>query len=920
MTASKLKDILNPQLLIKQSCDLVATQPAHLRQGIHPDVVHLLRSVLEFSRQHIRAEFEATQKPAPYLKASSGVMDAVLEAAFSAACTALNQPAALVTCIAVGGYGRQELFPHSDIDLLFLIDSTEEKQAKQLAEATLYYLWDTGLTIGHSVRSSDEAIALAREDHTIAAAMLDRRYVCGNRMLFTQLDTRMQSEIIGKDPTAFVEAKLQERAQRHHRQGDSRFFLEPNIKENKGGLRDLHSLHWLACYVYGVRSVSELVKLGVLNEKEYRDFAHAELFLRCVRIYLHLLTGRAEERLTFDMQLRIGELLGFRDSDAHKPVERFMKRYFQVAKTVGDLTRLFCALLEEEHKRPPRISLARLIERAKHIDDFILQGQRLNFPPDIDLSHHPILILKLFHTAQHHDVDIHPRALQLVSRNLKLIDNTLRGDAEANRLFLDMLLSPKGPEVTLRRLNEAGVLGRFIPEFGHVVGQMQYDMYHVFTVDEHTIRALGILHSIERGQLKEELPLATSIIHQVSSRSALYLALLCHDIAKGTGGRHAEKGEKIVRRLAERFGLSSHDAMTASWLVLEHTLCSDIAFKRDLHDARTIGDFVEKVQSPERLRLLLIITVCDIRAVGPQIWNGWKGALLRELYQRAEERMGASTVNAHTGDIALVKSAIESALSDWTGDERQHYFENGFAEFWLAASADHHISLARLLKESRKQPDAIRLEHHIDHFRAITHLMLCLPNHPDLLVHIAGSVATISASIQGAKLFVLRDGTAVALLDIQNIQGKAYDDLSQLKRFRHTLADSLSGKLNLAEAVAAQQQAYRHRTRSMQLPPQLFIDNHSSDTYTLLEVNGTDRIGFLYDVTRALSLLNLSIVTSHITTYGEKAVDVFYIKDMFGLKIVHPDKLAQIRDVIISRLSEENKSLATQAVSGTTNG
>lgn len=908
MTALKHKEILDPSALIAQACDLIATGSSQKKRGAHPAVKELLQHTLESTRELVREQFEVSHKAGPYLKASTWIMDGIIEAAFAAAAATQDDDLLIshIACIAVGGYGRRELFPHSDIDLLFLYDTTDAEKAKQTAQSILYYLWDLGLTVGHAVRTAEEAVALAKDDHTIAASLLDRRFLCGNRALYETLDARTQSEIIGVNASSFVEAKLAERAERHKKQGNSRFFLEPNIKENKGGLRDLHNLHWLACYVYGVRSVGELVKAGILSEKEYRDFSRAEHFLSCVRIYLHLLAGRADERLTFDMQLRIGELLGFRTSNYHKPVERFMKRYFQMAKMVGDLTRLFCALLEEEHKRQPRISLSRLLERTRQIDDFEIQGQRLNFHDAVDLARKPVLILQLFHIAQQHDVDIHPRALQRVSRNLRLVNKELRTDDDANRLFLEMLLSPKGPEVALRRMNEAGVLGRFVPEFGHVVGQMQYDMYHVYTVDEHTIRALGILHQVERGELKDELPLATSIIHQIASRRALYLALLCHDIAKGTGGGHAEKGEKIVRRLAERFGLNALEAMTASWLVLEHTLPSDVAFKRDLSDLRTIANFVDKVQSPERLRLLILITVCDIRAVGPQIWNGWKGALLRELYQRAEEQMGASHISRRTTEIARFREEMTEALKAWSEEERERYFEMGFPSFWLSVTIERHITLAGMLRQAWQDPRAILFDHRVDHFRAITHLMLCLPSHHTLLTHIAGSVATVSGSILAAKIFVLRDGMAVALLDIQNRQNKAFDDQKQLDRFRRTLSDSLAGKLNLEQAVREQQQAYKRKSNVMELPPEVFIDNRSSDKYTLVEVNGTDRIGFLYDVTCALTELNLTIATSHITTYGEKAVDVFYVKDVFGLKITHPGSLTQIREAVIARLEARN--------------
>ncbi len=904
---AKLKGIIDRERLFAE-IDAATVAPAPAPEADHKvneRVLDLLGTAYAQGRARIDAQFEHTHRPAAYLKTHSALMDVVIQGAVSAVSNAQAADAALppVSCVAVGGYGRRELFPASDIDLLFVYESRALAPVKAWVEGVLYYLWDVGLTVGHAVRTVPETLRLAARDHTITANLLDRRFICGSRALFQRLDEQIRSRIIGAEPALFIEAKQEESIARHRRQGDSRFFLEPNIKENKGGLRDLHSLHWLAAYVYGVRTVSALVRLEILSQREYREFYRAQQFLWCVRIYLHLLSGRAEERLSFDMQLRISQRLGYRASSAHKPVERFMTRYFQVAKSVGELTRLFSALLEDAYRRRSLLRIGQWFTRSPAFEDFVVQGGRLQFAEAVDLSARPILLLQLFHTAQHAGLAIHPRAWQRVRRHHRLIDQALRTDAQANRLFLDMLLADTQPDITLRWLNETGVLGRFIPEFGKIVGQMQYDMYHVFTVDEHTLRAIGTFHAIERGRLANELPLATRIIHRISSRRALLVALLCHDIGKGSGGRHAEKGEKIVRRLGQRFGLNQAEADMAGWLVREHALPSDVAFKRDLSDPRTIADFVARVQSPERLRVLLIITVCDIRAVGPAIWNGWKGALLRELYHRAEEQMGLREVDSRSQAIDRFRRHMQDALSGWDEADRARYFAVGFPALWLAAPYQPHIRLAHLLRRCWRKEQAIAYDYEVDSFLAVTRLILCLPEHHRLMPYIAGSLATVSASIAAAKLFTLRDGLAVALLDIQSLQGGAFDDEPRLHKCIQTLQSSLAGTFDLAHAVAEQQRAYESQAMAaMHTPPDVFIDNHSSDSYTLIEVNGQDRIGFLYELTTALSERHLTIATSHITTYGERAVDVFYVKDGFGLKITHPTKLAQIRDAVLACL------------------
>ena len=393
-------------------------------------------------------------------------------------------------------------------------------------------LWDLGLKVGHATRSVDETLRQAIGDITIRTSLLEARLVSGDQALFDDLEKRFESEVIEGSGIGFVDAKLAERDARHQRLGDSRYVLEPNIKEGKGGLRDLHGLAWIAKYLFRVRSLAELVDRGILSADEANRFHRAEIFLWTVRCHLHYLTGRPEERLTFDVQTQIGERMGYTDHAGTRGVERFMKHYFLIAKDVGDLTRIFIAALEADQKRKPVSLWRRLLPGAKPIEGFKIDGGRLALLTDRAFEDDPVNLLRLFHVAETHRLDIHPRALRLVTQSLKLIDAKLRADPEANRLFLEILTSRIDPETSLRRLNEAGVFGRFIPDFGRVVAQMQYDMYHVYTVDEHTIFALAQLHKIEVGELKEELPLASSIIDNIASRRALYLAMLLHDIAK----------------------------------------------------------------------------------------------------------------------------------------------------------------------------------------------------------------------------------------------------------------------------------------------------------------------------------------------------------------------------------------------------
>ncbi|HEY9567880.1 MAG TPA: [protein-PII] uridylyltransferase, partial [Thalassobaculum sp.] len=505
-----------------------------------------------------------------------------------------------------------------------------------IVEYVLYLLWDMGLKVGHATRSCEECIRQAKADVTIRTSLLESRFLWGDEALYAELRQRFFKDVAAGPPLDFVEAKLQESDGRHHRLGDSRYVVEPNVKDGKGGLRDLHTLFWIGKYVYRVDDVLRLVDRGVLTVGEARRFAKAQKLLWTIRCWLHYFAGRAEERLTFEMQPVIAERLGYTDHAGTVAVERFMKHYYLTAKDVGDLTRIFCAAIEAQHKRRrPWIRLPRLLTEER-FGDFRIAADRITVADDEAFARDPVNIIRMFHEAQARNAMVHPHALRLITQNLHRIDAALRRNPEANRLFLEILAGRKDPAPILRRMSEAQVLGKFVPDFGRVVAQMQFDMYHLYTVDEHTLQCLSVLHEIETGALKAVAPIVTEIVHELLSRRALYVAVFLHDIAKGRGGDHSVLGERVARRLCPHFGMSDEETDTVAWLVRWHLLMSNTAFKRDVNDPKTVEDFVQVVQSPERLRLLLVLTVADIRGVGPHVWNGWKAQLLRDLYYRAD--------------------------------------------------------------------------------------------------------------------------------------------------------------------------------------------------------------------------------------------------------------------------------------------
>ena len=877
-----------------------------------------LKVALTAGRAEIRRRFEATGDGAATIREQCFLIDQLIRALFDLVTQViypLPNPTSgeRLAIIAVGGYGRGELAPYSDIDLLFLLPYKRTPHTEQVVEYLLYLLWDLGLKIGQSTRSVDECLRQAKSDLTIRTALLEARYLWGDQALFNEFKKRFDSDIVKGSAAQFVASKLAERDARHKRLGDSRYQLEPNIKEGKGGLRDLHTLFWIAKYIYRTDDVGKLVDLGVLSAEESQRFDRAQKFLWTVRCHIHYLAGRAEERLTFDLQTEIGRRMGYTDHAGSRGVERFMKHYFLVAKDIGDLTRIFCAILEADQKHKRRLSWVRWGNGRRSLGGFVVDGEWLTIASEDFFKKNPPALLRLFQVAQQHELDIHPRALRAASLSLRLINQQLRDNSEANRLFLEILTSRKDPETVLRRMNEAGVLGRFIPDFGRVVAQMQYDMYHVYTVDEHTLFAIGILHKIESGLLKEELPLATQLMPTIVSRRALYLAVLLHDIAKGRGGDHSEIGEQIALKLGPRLGLSVEETETVAWLVRWHLLMSSTAFKLDIGDRQTIGNFVERVQSPERLKLLLVLTVADIRAVGPKVWNGWKAALLRELYHRAIELIsGGLSGEGRESRAAAAQAAARRLLPDFSEPEFATFVSRGYSYYWLSFDAPTHSRHARLMREAEASGAPLTVEKRVDPYRSVTEITLYTADHPGLFSRIAGALAVSGANIVDAKIITMSNGMALDTFWVQDSNGGPFDRPDKLAKLAVVFENVLSGDLKPHRELS-HPPAFPSRTRVFMVTPRVLLDNKASGSHTVIEVNGRDRPGLLFEVTRALTGLNLQVSSAKISTYGEKVVDVFYVKDLFGHKIEHSAKLAEIQRTLEVVLAKGNESALTMA-------
>jgi [protein-PII] uridylyltransferase len=804
--------------------------------------------------------------------------------------------------VAVGGYGRGQLAPSSDVDLLFLRAYKQTAWSESVTEYMLYVLWDLGLKVGHAARTIDESVRLAKSDHTIETALLEARHITGEHSLFVELRDRFRHEVAERRHAAFIAAKLKERDERHQRAGASRYMVEPNIKEGKGGLRDLHTLFWLARHRHGFDRPKDYVAAGVFTVDEYHTFRRAEEFLWTVRCHLHFLTGRAEERLSFDLQPEMAARLGFVARGEQSAVERFMKRYFLAAKQVGALTRSLCARLEAAQEKSSPLGLSRsggMRGRLAPLNEpgFHVASGRLSID-SADVFDEPHNLLRLYEIADRRNLDVHPDALVEASRQLKKITRESRRDPRAVEAFLAVAASERQPGVALRLMNETGVLGRFLPEFGRIVAQTQFNMYHSYTVDEHTLRAVDYISAIEQGRFENDHPLATEIFPKLQNRRALYLAMLLHDTGKGIGDQQIE-GEISARRACTRLGLPKEEVELVAWLVRHHLDMSDCAQKRDIGDPATVAQFAQLVGTTERLRLLLVLTVADIRAVGPGVWNGWKGQLLRDLYRLTEAallggRMDEGALSQHLADLArktkgrfLAELGMdgEAALVDWI--ER---FEDAY---WLGFDSSALHWHAREVRAAANKGAPVHAAARPRPTHGVTELLVYAPDRPRLFADLCAAIAASGGDIARARIHTTRDGAAFDVFSVQTVDHRPFgvDEPDMLADLVARVREAAT-----AGCPAPQGGRFSKRQAAFAIEPWVRADNSITPHATVVEVSGRDRPGVLAQLAAAFAEAGVEIVSAHVDAHGERLSDTFYVQAEPGAQLADPARLRKLTE------------------------
>ncbi|QUL37067.1 [protein-PII] uridylyltransferase [Erythrobacter sp. JK5] len=904
---SAQRAIIDRRVLSEEVAALAREQGAKAR----PAILAALRAALDSGREQLALRL--SEKPSAGHENTAGhsflidqlvrvIHEYVTEYVYPVA----NRSAAeRLAILAVGGYGRAEMAPHSDVDIAFITPLRRAPWCEQVIEAMLYLLWDLGLKVGHSSRTVADTMKMAKEDLTIRTSLLEARLVWGDQALYEELRSQFWNDVVKGNARQFLTQKLQEREARHKRMGDSRYVVEPNVKDGKGGLRDLQTLYWIGKFIHRANTAAELVDVGLLTQAEYRSFRRAEGFLLAVRCHMHTITDRAEDRLTFDLQREVAKRMNFADRTGKSAVERFMQFYFLQAKRVGSLTGVFLAHLDEEFakKRTRTGFFAGWNARPRSLKGYVVEGGRIKTPGDDWFRKDPVRLIEVFQLAEANQFEVHPETMRQADRDAKRINGEIRDDPRANALFLDLLGGKNDPETALRWMNEAGVFGRFVPDFGRVNAQMQFDMYHHYTVDEHTIRAIGLLSQIERGLLAKDHPRATKQIHKVSSRRALFVAVLLHDIAKGRGGDHSVLGAEVAQELCPRFGLDDKETELVAWLVLQHLLMSSTAQKRDLTDPKTIEDFVAEVKTLDRLRNLAILTAVDIRAVGPGTWNSWKGQLLGELYDSAQERLRLGHMrHGRKERVAAKKEAAAQVLGD------KAYLLESVGRmmsdaYWIAEPEDI------IAKNFIQYEEAKRIEEHLsihcepDEERGATLVSVIAADHPGLFYRIAGGIHLAGANIIDARIHTAMNGYAVDNFLVQDQHGEPFSEANQIARLKKGIRDALLAQVELVPRLAARPLSHS-RAKTFNVVPRVNFDNTASNHFTVIEVTARDRPALLNRLAHALFKANLMVQSAHITAYGESVADTFYVTDLTGGKVTAPDRLAEIEAALLAAASD----------------
>ncbi|WP_104204788.1 [protein-PII] uridylyltransferase [Billgrantia saliphila] len=806
-----------------------------------------------------------------------------------------------VALLAVGGYGRGELHPHSDVDLMLLLEHDDDTPYREGLTAFITLLWDIGLEIGHSVRSLADCEREAEADITIITNLMESRTLAGPERLRDAMKARIAPERMWP-ADRFFEAKWQEQITRHHRFNNSEYHLEPNIKSSPGGLRDIQMIGWVAKRHFGSQRYEDLVAGGFMNDAELRILSQGQAFLWQVRYALHMLAGRAEDRLLFDHQRTIAERFGFRDTPERLAVEQFMKRYYRHVTALAGLNDMLLQHFDEVILRGgERLETQPLNER------FVIEGGYIKARHRAVFREHPSALLELFLLmAEHPEIEgVRADTIRLIRDHRHQIDDFYRDDTHHQHLFMALLRSSGNVARQLRRMNRYGVLGKYLPEFGRAVGLMQHDLFHIYTVDAHTLRLLKFIQQFRKPEARDEYPVAATLVQQLPKLELLWIAGLFHDIGKGRGGDHSILGARDVERFAERHGLSQRDTRLVGWLVENHLVMSMVAQKRDITDPDVIREFAVQVGDEIRLDYLYVLTVADINATNPTLWNGWRASLLRQLHAETKRALRRGLDNPLDREewVRETRSEARSLLATVGADigRVDRLWESLGEEYFLQyAPSEIAWQTMGILAHGESPLPLILISAPTDDMSdGGTKVFIHTRSVDDLFAATAAAMEQLGLSIHDARIATSSNDWTLNTFIVLDDQGRAIRDARRIEEIREHLVEELDDPDDYPQIVT------RHTPRQLRhfrVPTEVLIEQDPANERTLLELTAPDRPGLLARVGRIFMEQDIALSAAKIATLGERVEDVFFITDKTGQPLTDPERQQRLRERLIDVL------------------
>jgi len=845
------------------------------------------------ARQMLHEAFQTGENVLTLLQQHADFIDALLQHLWSIS----NISAQRATLVAVGGYGRRELHPASDVDLMVLLNETPQAQCNERLAAFITLLWDIGLDVGHSVRTLDECLDAAANDLTIITNLIESRYLTGNENLYRALQDAISPEQMW-DSRTFFTAKLEEQQKRHLRFGDSSHRVEPNLKEGRGGLRDIQTISWVTLREYGTFSLQELYAKRLLEYDEFETLRAGREFLWSIRFALHGLAKRKEDRLLFDYQRTLAHQFGYTDDTNNAAVEAFMQRYYRTITDLERLSEMLMGIFRENIliQTPPAPEM--LGEWYQKHGDLISVNS-----PDVFVIY-PTALLEIFLLLQMTPgvKGLTPHTIRLIRHNLHRIDAGFRQQIRHRQLFIQIVRQTKGITFVLRLMNRYGLLAAYIPAFANIVGRMQYDLFHMYTVDEHTLFVLRNLRRYSTPEGAQELPLCSEVFRTLRNPELLYLAGLFHDIAKGRSGDHSELGAVDALNFCREHGLNLHDSALVSWLVRHHLLMSMTAQRKDISDPAVIHEFAELVTSQSRLDCLFLLTVADIRGTNHQLWNGWKQSLLHELYHATRTLLhNRSTISRESALLIEEKrqTALEQLMAEGFQDKACHHL-------WAQFGGDYHLQHSvesvvwhtrHILRQNRETPTLIQMRRTISGSSNV--IFIYARDRDDLFTRVVSSIEQLNLTIVQARLVSTTDGYDLYTLHILGSDNQLVDENEQ-----GYIIDTLRNNLERAQAFR-----HTHRKprilRNFSVPTRIVFSQQPDKGLTLLEINAGDMPGLLSRLGEAMDGLGIRVHNARINTLGEKAQDLFYVTTRNNEMITDEAQQTIIRDSLEKALQAD---------------